>query len=82
MTHGREVVDYSSDVTLLSPEELCERWARRVTTKTLANWRSQGKGPSYVRYTGRIMYPLDFVMEYENGLNFITKRQHGREILP
>lgn len=52
----------------LTPQELAERWS--ITTKTLANWRSDMKGPSYVKVgEGRgspVIYKLKDVIAYEN----------------
>lgn len=51
----------------LTPEELADRW--RVTVKTLANWRSNGTGPKYLKLGGkrntRVMYPETAVHAYE-----------------
>lgn len=49
----------------LSPYDLCKRWGRTVTPKTLANWRSLGLGPAYVKLNGRIIYATADVLEYE-----------------
>lgn len=49
----------------LSPQELCDRWGRRVTEKTLANWRQQGEGPTPTKLGGRIAYHIDDVIAYE-----------------
>lgn len=48
----------------LRPDALAERWA--TTTKTLANWRSLGKGPAFVKIGGAVRYPLTDVLAYEN----------------
>jgi len=73
MNRSREVIDYNSDVELLSPRRLSERWNGRVSLGMLKKWRHQGKGPSYVKYVGRVMYPLDFVIEFERDSTFIQK---------
>lgn len=39
---------------LLTPEHVAR--ALGTTTKTLANWRSRGSGPAYVRVAGRVYY--------------------------
>lgn len=50
----------------LSPQELCNRWGRRVSEKTLANWRQLGQGPCATKIGGRIAYHIEDVQEYEN----------------
>jgi len=48
----------------LKPDELVERWAGRITEGTLANWRSQDKGPKHV-ILGGVLYPVEIVEKYE-----------------
>ena len=43
----------------LTPAEVSRRLGGRISTKTLANWRSQRNGPPYRRLGGRVLYPLD-----------------------
>lgn len=52
-------------VLYLTPAQLCARWLGRISDKTLANWRSDQKGPRYKRFGSRILYPLDGVEEWE-----------------
>lgn len=47
----------------LRAEELAERWD--TTTKTLANWRSRGQGPAYVKLGMSVRYALADVEAHE-----------------
>lgn len=49
----------------LTGVELVERWRNVVTTATLANWRSQGRGPSFTRVGKRVMYRMSDVVAWE-----------------
>ena len=49
----------------LTPKELCERWCGSVSVRTLANWRSMGNGPRYVKVGGRVTYKIAEVEEWE-----------------
>ena len=40
----------------LRPKEVEQIY--RMNAKTLANWRSQGRGPDYLRIGGRIFYQV------------------------
>lgn len=40
-----------SDEELLTPAEVAEEWG--VPEKTLRNWRHIGRGPAYVRVSGK-----------------------------
>ncbi len=55
----------SSDVEYLRPAELATRWRNTVTLSTLDNWRSQNRGPRFVKIGGRVLYPLEEVVAYE-----------------
>ena len=44
----------------------------RINAKTLANWRSQGKGPSYLRIGGRIFYQVHKLKRYIRGCKVKT----------
>lgn len=37
-----------------------------ATTKTLANWRSNGTGPPYLKVAGRIQYRIEALEQYLN----------------
>lgn len=51
--------------TFLSDEQLVERWNGAVSKGTLANWRSKGTGPAYVKFGSRVRYPLAQVEAWE-----------------
>jgi hypothetical protein len=66
------MVDSSND-KLLTPGDLSTRLA--VGVATLANWRTQGIGPAYLKTTpgqqGRVRYWLSDVRKWEQSLNRI-----------
>jgi len=66
--------------TLLTPQEVSGRWEGRISTKTLANWRSSEppKGPSYKKLGSRIFYPLDKVIEFEERNQFSSTAEYSR----
>lgn len=49
----------------LRPVDLVTRWCNTVTLSTLDNWRSQNRGPRFVKIGGRVLYPLAEVEAYE-----------------
>ncbi len=49
---------------VLSETELAQRWG--VSPKTLQRWRSEGRGPHYLKLSKRVTYPLETVTEYEH----------------
>ena len=53
-----------SEKELLTSVELAERWS--MGEKTLAKWRMEGRGPSYVKLDRRVYYAIDNIREYEN----------------
>ena len=40
----------------LQPGELVKRWRNLISLGTLANWRSNGTGPNFLKLGGRILY--------------------------
>lgn len=49
----------------LTAADLAARWRGIVSQHTLANWRSHGKGPRYVKVGRKVLYPLDAVEQFE-----------------
>ncbi|MFH0025054.1 hypothetical protein ACFZAC_26150 [Pseudomonas fluorescens] len=49
----------------LKPSELCDRWNGATTIGTLANWRSKGKGPPFIKFGSSVRYPIDLVEKWE-----------------
>lgn len=52
-----------SDRRVLTEIELAQRWG--VSPKTLQRWRSEGRGPRYLKLSKRVSYPLDAVVDFE-----------------
>jgi len=52
---------------MLTPTELADRW--KIHEMTLGNWRSQKRGPKYVKLgdsrNAPVLYRLEDVIEYE-----------------
>lgn len=70
LTEGPAIAPEASEVelvddVLLTPEELHERWRRRVSLGTFRNWRSARQGVSFVRIGREVFYPLTAVEEFE-----------------
>lgn len=49
----------------LTPAELSQRYAGKISVRTLANWRCLGQGPKFTKVGGRILYPLAEVAEWD-----------------
>ena len=49
---------------VLSETELANRWG--VSPKTLQRWRTEGRGPKYLKLSKRVTYPLEAIAEYEH----------------
>jgi hypothetical protein len=55
----------SAAAKLLTPGQLALRWRGTISLGTLANWRSLGKGPPFLKLGGRVRYPVDGLVAYE-----------------
>lgn len=51
------------DRRVLNENELAQRWG--VSPKTLQRWRSEGRGPRYLKLSKRVSYPLEAILEFE-----------------
>lgn len=47
----------------MSPGELARRWG--VSPRTLERWRSEGRGPAYLKLVGRIAYRGEDIRRFE-----------------
>jgi len=63
MSEDRRVSDDRAEY--LTPVDLVSRWKNQVSVRTLANWRVQGLGPSFVKIGNRVLYELSRVLAWE-----------------
>ena len=61
----------------LTPDELAARYRNKISVRTLANWRSRGDGPKFLRTGGRILYPLAHVLAWEDQRTVESTNQYG-----
>src|SRR5512132_2193160 len=68
--------DASSEAVhdLLTDAQLAVRW--QLSRGTLANQRSQGRGPAYLKLAGRVRYRLSDIEAYEQA-GFVTREPAG-----
>ena len=48
---------------VLNELELAMRWG--LSVKTLQRWRSEGRGPRYLKLFKRVTYPIESVLDFE-----------------
>lgn len=63
-----------------TPEELVERYKCQVTVRTLANWRSAGTSPPFTKIGGRILYPVQDLIEWEKRRTVQSTSMYGRMV--
>ena len=77
VTRGPSVVspdDASPEPDLLTDAQLAVRW--QLSRGTLANQRSQGRGPAYLKLAGRVRYRLSDIEAYEQA-GFVSREPAG-----
>lgn len=52
----------------LTPSDLSARYSGAISVKTLANWRSLGRGPPFIKLGWRVAYALSDVLQWEASL--------------
>jgi predicted site-specific integrase-resolvase len=55
-----------SERQYLTSKEVADRW--RLSDQTLANWRSAGKGPPFIRVGSRVLYPVEGIQAWEKNI--------------
>lgn len=68
------------DRKYLTIAELHDRLRGEVSLATLANWRSKGKGPGFVRTAergGKILYPVEAVEAWERSIQVARRGTSG-----
>ena len=66
--------DASPEPDLLTDAQLAVRW--QLSRGTLANQRSQGRGPAYLKLAGRVRYRLSDIEAYEQA-GFVSREAAG-----
>ena len=54
-----------TDAGLMTPYQLMVRYQGQINFRTLANWRSKGEGPRFVKIGSRVFYRQDDVEAWE-----------------
>jgi hypothetical protein len=76
-TQGASVIsrdDASTEPELLTDAQLAVRW--QLSRGTLANQRSQGRGPAYLKLAGRVRYRRSDIEAYERA-GFVSRQPAG-----
>jgi hypothetical protein len=66
--------DASPEPDLLTDAQLAVRW--QLSRGTLANQRSQGRGPAYLKLAGRVRYRRSDIEAYEQA-GFVSREPAG-----
>lgn len=49
----------------MTPQQVSDRYDGNITVRTLSNWRNLGSGPPFSKIGGRVLYPADKLLEWE-----------------
>lgn len=55
----------SADKKYLTPQEVSAHFDGRISVNTLSNWRNLGTGPAYLKLGGKVLYPREKLVEWE-----------------
>lgn len=58
----------------LTENELAERWG--ISPKTLQRWRSEKRGPSYLKLSKRVTYPIEDILAFERSQKIVGENSH------
>lgn len=66
---------------MINEVELAERW--NLSPKTLQRWRSEGRGPRFMKMSKRVVYRMDEVLDFESrALRAATWESAGDVVRP
>jgi len=71
-------VERSNGKRYLTPKEVSERYGGCITVGTLANWRTAGVSPPYIKLGGKIIYPESELEEWERRRTSVGTFQYKR----
>ena len=60
--------------------ELAKRWG--ISPKTLQRWRSEGRGPRYLKLSKRVAYPVDEILHFEARALHESTWQKASDVVP
>ena len=63
----------------INETELAERWG--LSPKTLQRWRSEARGPRYLKLSKRVTYPLDEIIDFEQRALHESTWQRGSDVV-
>ena len=66
-----------TDKKFMTPKDVSDRYEGRIGVRTLANWRSQGSGPPFVKIGGAILYKFDDLNAWEQANTVSSTSQYG-----
>ena len=59
-----------------SENELADRWG--VSPKTLQRWRTEGRGPKYLKLSKRVIYPLEEIQTFESNALYASTSERAQ----
>lgn len=70
------------DRQFITPDQLSQRYAGKVSLGTMERWRWQKIGPPYFRFGATVLYSVDDVERWENRCRIRTDGRTPRTMLP
>lgn len=62
----------------MTPEQVAARYKGNLSVRTLANWRTSGDGPKYIKIGGKVMYRRDALLQWEDSRTVKNTSQYRR----
>ncbi len=63
---------------VLSETELANHWG--VSPKTLQRWRTEGRGPRYLKLSKRVVYPLVEIQAFESNALYASTSERVSDV--
>lgn len=62
----------------MSENELAQKWG--ISPKTLQRWRSEGRGPRYLKLSKRVIYPIDEIQKFESHSLYASTSERASDV--
>jgi hypothetical protein len=62
----------------MSEHELAQKWG--ISPKTLQRWRSEGRGPRYLKLSKRVIYPIEEIQKFESRSLYASTSERASDV--
>jgi hypothetical protein len=62
----------------LTTQQVADRYDGNISVRTLNNWRNLGSGPAFTKIGGKVLYPIEKLIEWEQRNTVQSTSEYSR----